>query len=142
MKIIKRKSNLIPYRLVENHFEFYLSHRSKTAKQYPGNWSFWGGGIEENETPEQALIREIQEELNWKPDEYEFLGTYYDSMPNEKFIFFTRIDDSFENGIEIRESQGGRFFTRDEIKNESIIILEDKKVLFDLIERLEKVAVS
>jgi 8-oxo-dGTP diphosphatase len=142
MKIIKRKANMVPYRLVENHYEFYLSYRSKTAKQYPNNWSFWGGGIEEDEIPEEALIREIQEELNWKPDKYELLGTYYDSMPNEKFIFFTKVDDDFNEQIEIRESQGGKFFTIDEIMDEIMIIPEDKKVLTDLNQKLKAIVVS
>lgn len=136
MKIIKRKANLIPYRFVDNHFEFYLSHRSKTAKQYPDYWSFWGGEIEGNETPEQALIREIQEELNWTPRNYKLLGTYYDSMPNEKFIYFIKVETDFKKKIEIRESQGGGFFTEDEIKKEKNIIPEDKKALFDLNKKL------
>jgi len=141
MKIIKQKSNLIPYRFVKNQFEFYLSHRSKTAKQYPDLWSFWGGGIEENETPEDALIREIQEELNWKPNQFKLLGTYYDSMPNEKYIFFTEVDNNFEKQIEVLESQGGRFFTRSEIEKEVRIISEDKKPLFDLFDLLTKMVV-
>ena len=138
MKIVKRKANLIPYRFIENHFEFYLSHRSKNAKQYPDNWSFWGGGIEENETPEDAMNREIQEELNWKPDEYKLLGTYHDSMPNEKHIFFTKVNNDFENQIEIHESQGGKFFTIQNIETEDGIIFEDKKPLFDLVSLLKK----
>ncbi len=142
MKIVKQKANLIPYRLIENHFEFYLSHRSKTAKQYPDNWSFWGGGIEENETPEAAMIREIQEELNWRPDNYKLLGTYYDSAPNEKFIFYTKVNASFEKQIEIHESQGGKFFTRDEIEKEDKIISEDKKPLIDLFDLLMKTVMS
>jgi len=141
MKIIKRKANLIPYRFVKNQFEFYLSHRQKTAKQYPDLWSFWGGGIEDNETPEVALIREIQEELNWKPDQFKFLGTYYDSMPNEKFIFFTEVNENFEKQIEIHESQGGKFFTRNEIEKEVKMIFEDKKPLFDLFNHLTKMVV-
>ncbi|MDD5318568.1 MAG: NUDIX domain-containing protein [Candidatus Pacebacteria bacterium] len=136
MKIVKRKANLIPYRIVNNQFEFYLSLRSKTAKQYPNCWSFWGGGIEDDEKPEESMIREIKEELDWTPATYEFLGVYYDSMPNEKSIYFTRVEEDFEKLINIRESQGGRFFTKDEIENENKIISQDKKPLFDLSDRL------
>ncbi len=132
MQIIKRKANFIPYRFFNNHFEFYLSHRSKTATQYPDYWSFWGGGIEGNETPEQTLIREIQEELNWKPDPFQFLGIYYDSMSNEKFIFFTKVNNDFEKLIKAHEGQGGKFFTIEEITYEAKITSEDKKPLFEL----------
>ncbi len=63
-------------------------------------------------------------------------------MPNEKFIFFTKVNDNFEEQIDIRESQGGKFFTRDEIEKELKIISEDKKPLFDLFDLLTKMVVS
>lgn len=141
MKIIKRKANLIPYCIVDNKVQFFLSHRSKTAKQYPDLWSFWGGGIEDGETAEQAVVREIFEELDWRLDDFKFLGIYHDSMPNEKTIYFTKVGVDFEKQIEIREGQGGKFFTIDEIKSHEMIIPEDKKVLIDLHDTLEKVGV-
>ena len=88
------------------------------------------------------MTREIQEELNWKLDQFQLLGTYYNSTPNEKFIFFTKVNDNFEEQIDIRESQGGKFFTRDEIEKELKIISEDKKPLFDLFDLLTKMVVS
>lgn len=132
MNIVKQKSNLIPYRINQGIIEFYLSHRSKNAKQYPDYWSFWGGGIEMGENSEDALIREIKEELNFNLNDFEFLGVYYDSMPNKKFIYFTKVNLDFEHNIEILESQGGQFFSIDNIRVEDRIIQEDKRVLEDI----------
>ncbi len=129
MNIIKRKANLIPYCFIDNQFEFYLSLRSKNAKQYPDIWSFWGGGIEENESAEQAMLREIKEELDWVPKQYIFLGTHLDSMPNEKSIYFSYVDKNFEKEIKILESQGGKFFSIEDIEKEEKMIEEDKGIL-------------
>lgn len=38
-----------------------LIHRKKEGRDY---WVFPGGGVEEGETPEEAVVREIQEELS------------------------------------------------------------------------------
>jgi len=36
-------------------------------------WGFFGGGIENDETPEEAIVRETEEELNYRLTEYSFL---------------------------------------------------------------------
>lgn len=41
--------------------------RSAAADDYPSTWAFPGGGIEAGETPEQAAIRESQEEISYTP---------------------------------------------------------------------------
>lgn len=43
--------------------------------EFKGLWEFPGGKIEENETPKQALIREIQEELETKINVGDLIGT-------------------------------------------------------------------
>ena len=49
--------------LINNVNEILLSKRPKNKHLF-GYWEFPGGKVETNEVPEQALIREIKEELN------------------------------------------------------------------------------
>jgi 8-oxo-dGTP diphosphatase len=45
--------------------QILLQHRTKDAPIAPDHWSFFGGGIEEGESPEQAIRRESVEELGY-----------------------------------------------------------------------------
>lgn len=48
--------------VIENDGRFLMIQRSQQVRA-PGKWCFPGGGIEPGETPEQAIVREFQEEL-------------------------------------------------------------------------------
>jgi 8-oxo-dGTP pyrophosphatase MutT (NUDIX family) len=39
-------------------------------------WGFFGGEIEDHETPEEAVVRETKEELNFDLKEYKYVGDY------------------------------------------------------------------
>ncbi|OGE73612.1 MAG: hypothetical protein A3I07_03025 [Candidatus Doudnabacteria bacterium RIFCSPLOWO2_02_FULL_42_9] len=60
-----------------------LQKRDMKAEFNPGLWSFFGGSSENNETPEQCLVRELKEELSIEidPGKIEPLRSYF----NEKF---------------------------------------------------------
>ncbi len=64
-----------PYRkavlgiVVDNNQQFLIAQKLSYKEN---EWSFAGGGIEENETPKQAVIRELKEELG--SNEFEIIG--------------------------------------------------------------------
>ena len=69
-------SILIPYKIKDQQVLVFLQKREKDRKVLPGHFAFFGGKIEEGENPEEALDREIKEELCFNPKGQEFLGKY------------------------------------------------------------------
>lgn len=49
----------------------------KSTISYPGHWAGFGGEIENEETPEHACLRELQEELGYVPDSIKFFRDYF-----------------------------------------------------------------
>ena len=39
----------------------------KESILYPGHWGLFGGHLDPDETPSEAVHRELLEEINWKP---------------------------------------------------------------------------
>jgi 8-oxo-dGTP diphosphatase len=75
---------------------------------FPNHWDFFGGHLEEGETPEQALVREVKEELGVDLPQWEFFKSYEclsgDVYPNTKYIYRARIDKTAEE-LQLREGQ-------------------------------------
>ena len=69
---MNRKALLVPFNQKQ---EIYIQDRTGHK---PPPWGFFGGGIEEGETPLEAVIRETKEELDIDVVENDliFLGTF------------------------------------------------------------------
>ena len=52
-----------------------LTRRSRWMRNHSGEMSFPGGRIDAGETPEQAALREANEEVGLDPDDIEVVGT-------------------------------------------------------------------
>ena len=49
--------------------KFLLQHRDNDPTIFhPGKWGLFGGSVDKGETLEEALVRELKEEINWSPD--------------------------------------------------------------------------
>src|SRR5688572_25305343 len=68
----------------------------KPGIPFPNHWDLIGGHVEEGETPEQALVREVREEIGLELRHWQFFRRYEclngDAYPNTKFIFYASID--------------------------------------------------
>jgi len=134
----KRKCAIfIPYRQANGDVFVFLQKRSKDAKRIPDYFGFFGGGLDGEETPEQALMREILEELNYQPRDYFLLG-FYEFERKEARVFYQKVSDNFENEIKIEDSEGqyGKWFSKAEVMAEELLIDEDKVVLQDFFGKL------
>lgn len=81
----------------------------------PGMWEFPGGKVEENETEEEAMIREIQEELNVtiKILEYVNEASYaYDFGTVSLKVYTAEI---LSGHISLEEHSDGRWLTANEL---------------------------
>ncbi|RJR31668.1 NUDIX hydrolase [Candidatus Parcubacteria bacterium] len=63
--------------VTNNKKQILLVKRAKTQKEFPDCWSFPGGGCETGETAEEAIKREIKEELNCKIKKLQYFKSYY-----------------------------------------------------------------
>jgi 8-oxo-dGTP diphosphatase len=88
------------------------------AIPFPDHWDLIGGHVEEGETPEEALVREVKEELDLDLKEYSFYKKYEcltgDAYENIKFIYTGRINIPIEE-ITLLEGVRPQFFKRSEI---------------------------
>lgn len=62
--VITRKISVVV--LYNDDGQLLLQHRTKDAPILPNYWAFFGGGIENDETPERAAKRECLEELGYQ----------------------------------------------------------------------------
>ncbi len=72
-----------------------LQHREDDAPTFPGYWSLFGGGIEGEETPKQALGREIREEIEYEvrnPEMVKIQDYTNDGLFGKIYLFLEKYD--------------------------------------------------
>ena len=66
----------VPFVIYDGEKNILLQKRSKNCRDEQGRWDVGGGAMEFGEEWDEAVIREIQEELGVTPAEVKFLEAY------------------------------------------------------------------
>jgi 8-oxo-dGTP diphosphatase len=99
--------------------EFLLALRdNKSGIPFPNHWDLIGGHVEEGETPEEALVREVKEELDIDIKDYVFYKMFEclngDAYENIKYIYTGKINLPIKE-ITLLEGERAQYFSKDEI---------------------------
>jgi 8-oxo-dGTP diphosphatase len=87
----------------------------------PDRWCLFGGQIEENESPEEALRRELMEEIEFSPGEMTFFtqmafdAVYSDGGSRRRWYFEAPINPEIIPDLVLHEGAGFGLFTIKEL---------------------------
>lgn len=144
----RRVSVLVPYKVKDDSVLIFLQKRAKSANRGAGMFGFFGGGIQNSETPEEALVRESKEEIDLTPTnfylykKYDLPETTYFSAA-ELYLFILFVADDFEEKINIQsEGEYGKWFSKEDYINHKESIAGSLFILDELYEALHKPEIS
>lgn len=93
-------------------------------------WGYFGGQIEEGETPEQAVVRETKEELRYDLKEYRYAGRYTDVISDltiDRYVFVAPLKDISQ--LTQVEGEKMQFFSLEEALRLKMVSEGDKAVI-------------
>ena len=116
--------------IIYKNNKFLIAQRN-LKKDQGGLWEFQGGKVEKNESYENALIREIKEELNADIEVDEYVGENVHHYPEKdiKLIFYKA--KLLSEQIELLEHESYEWITKEE--KDKFEFAGADKVVFDLI---------
>jgi 8-oxo-dGTP diphosphatase len=97
---------------------------NKPEIRYPNCWDILGGNVENNETPEECIVREMKEEIGIDIGNPQLFKSY-DLKDRIEFTFWKKADFRIED-IKLNEGQALRWFSKNEIDK-----LPDPKIAFN-----------
>ena len=124
---------------IENEtLEILLTKRSDTMPTFPGAWALAGGHVDEYETREQAVIREVKEEtgLDFTPTEFGVYDEIFEDMWIHAVV--TVYEGTVTGEITAQETEVsaiGWYALNDVLSNDLELGFEHRKILTDFANR-------
>jgi len=94
-----------------------LQNRAGISK-FGEEWGFFGGGVEGDETPNEALVREIKEELDYQLKDHSFLKEVHyitNEFDIKLYIFISPLKDKL-NKFSQKEGKGMKLYSLEKAK--------------------------
>ena len=125
------KNGTVLFVLMSREGKILMQHRTKDAPSWPNQWGFFGGAIEDGETPEAAIVRETEEELGIHLEHPIFLGSIDNPENNTKEFIFKAVLDIDEATLRAQQKEGDdlKFFSIDELKQLPVMTEARSKLL-------------
>lgn len=140
--------------IVNKEGKILLEKRAPTKKQSPNKWALCAGHIEAGDIPENAIVREMKEEIgvDISIDELEFIKPavrnikFNDNLYNRAFQYtYFWITDKKESEFTVQQEEltEVRYFDIEEVKNRVInkdknFAFSDEEYITDIINIVEK----
>lgn len=85
--------------------------------EFKGYWEFPGGKIEVGETPQQALVREIQEELDTEIEVQELVDTVEYNYPNFHLVMHCYFCIVVSGDLVLKEHEAAKWLSKNNLDN-------------------------
>jgi 8-oxo-dGTP pyrophosphatase MutT (NUDIX family) len=129
---LKEVSNIILY---DSDKKVLLQQRTWDTAVLPGYWAFFGGSVENNESPKEAAVREAYEELSFNAKNLEFVVRFKIKLLGKELInnVFSELCTD-KSPLKLNEGQDWGWYAINETKKLKMIP-HDRKVL----EKIDKI---
>lgn len=97
--------------IIKNENKIFATQRG--YGEFKDGWEFPGGKIETGETPEEALIREIKEELNTEIKVGRLLDTVEYDYPKFHLTMHCYLCTIKSGKLELKEHEAAKWLTKD-----------------------------
>jgi 8-oxo-dGTP pyrophosphatase MutT (NUDIX family) len=101
--------------IYKDHRYLFQLRDNNASISYPNKWSFFGGELDNGEGFEEALKRELLEELHWCPNKFFYLAKDTDKTTNCNINYYLVPCELPDHKLILGEGQAMKWFTINQI---------------------------